>query len=121
MNDDLQAGGMPPEIYSPMRTTAAAEGEIGGEGHNSYGVFAVEGQRLTVRIEWDKSEEFEDNGAGFSIDEGGETFAEDSGVLTSSEGERQRTSTGTVPRTGLYTISVTAHPIATYRLRVTLE
>jgi hypothetical protein len=121
MNDDLQAGGMPPEIYSPLRATAEAEGEIGGDGHNSYGIFAVEGQRLTVRIEWDKSAEFDENSAGFSISEGDETFNPDSGVFTDSEGERESTSTGTVPRTGLYTISVTAHPIATYRLRVTLE
>ena len=118
---ETQADEMPPETYQPMRAAAEADGFVGGESHDSYGVFAVEGQRLTVSLKWDESEEFDDNVAGVGISEGGETFTEESPAFTTTEGERESTTSGTAPRTGLYTVSVTAHPAAAYRLRVTLE
>lgn len=125
MSDETTTNGAaeetPAETYLPMRTTAEAEGTIGGESHDSYAFFAVRGQRLTVRISWDKHEEFEDNNAGCSISYGGETFTDDSGVFQTTGAERESTTTGKVPRTGDYHLFVVAHPVADYRLRVTLE
>lgn len=123
MSDETAAGdGTPAENFLPTRTTAEAEGTIGGESHASYGFFAVEGQRLTVRLSWDKSAEFDENSASVSVssDDAG-TFTDDSGVFTTTESGRESTTTGTVPRTGAYHLSVVAHPAADYRLRLTLE
>lgn len=116
---------MPEESYAPLSSTADAEGEVGGEAHVSYGLFAVEGQMLTATIAWDKldgADGLGEAGVNLAVSDDEQTFAEDSPVFQSAAGENAASTSGTVPRTGNYYISITAHPSSVkYRLRVTLE
>jgi hypothetical protein len=110
----------PPLTFQPLRATIEADGSVGGEFQALYGVHGVEGQTLTVRLNWSG------NKADFSVDydygpEGnpGEPF--DLGPLEeTADGSSQ---SGKLPKTGLYIIGITGEvgDAADYRLRVTLK
>lgn len=91
--------------------TAVIKGFIGGEAHDSYALHLRSGRKLSVTIS------SAGNHAGFTVStsEFGEPVS--FGKFTNKE----RTWTGTIPETGVYFISVVAHPTARYTLRVTRE
>ena len=91
--------------------TAAVRGFIGGEAHDSYEFHVKGGRKVTVTIT------SKGNHASFGVSK--EEFGEP--VSFGKESNEGRTWTGTIPETGVYFISVTAHPQARYTLRVTKE
>ena len=91
--------------------TAVARGFIGGEAHDSYEFHVKAGRKVTVTIT------SQGNRASFSVSNA--EFGEPVGFGKGSNGGR--TWTGTIPETGVYFISVIAHPQARYTLRVTKE
>lgn len=91
--------------------TAVMRGFIGGEAHDSYEFHVKAGRKVTVTIT------SQGNRASFSV--GKEEFGEP--VSFGKDSNKGRTWTGTIPETGVYFISVVAHPQARYTLRVTKE
>lgn len=91
--------------------TATVRGFIGGEAHDSYAFHVKAGRKVTVRIT------SRGNRAGFGVS--ASEFGEP--VSFGRETEGGRAWTGTIPQTGVYFISVTAHPQARYTLKVTKE
>jgi plastocyanin len=91
--------------------TAVVRGFIGGEAHDSYEFHVKAGRKVTVTIT------SQGNHASFSVSNA--EFGEPVSFGKDSNGGR--TWTGTIPETGVYFISVIAHPQARYTLRVTKE
>lgn len=91
--------------------TAVVKSFIGGEAHDSYALHLRGGRKLTVTISSPA------NRAQFSVSTS--EFGEP--VSFGKSTNRGRTWTGTIPETGVYFISVIAHPTARYTLRVTKE
>jgi hypothetical protein len=91
--------------------TAVIRGFIGGESHDSYVLRLRAGRKITVRII------SRGNRAGFSVSTS--EFGEP--VSFGKETDGGMTWSGTIPQTGVYFISVTAHPQARYTLKVTKE
>lgn len=91
--------------------TAVVRGFIGGESHDSYVFHVRAGRKVTVRIT------SRGNRAGFSVSTS--EFGEP--VSFGKETDGGMTWSGTIPQTGVYFISVTAHPQARYTLKVTKE
>lgn len=91
--------------------TAVVRGFIGGEAHDSYVFHLRAGRKVTVQITSGG------NRAEFSVStsEFGEPVS--FGKVTNGG----KTWTGTMPQTGVYFISVVAHPQARYTLRVTKD
>ena len=98
-----------------LRSPATVRGFIGGESQDRYVIRARKGTTMTVLISWRKEE---DNTAGFSVSPAAPPDAE---VLAGRESDHGKRWTGKIPRTGDYVISVTAHPSAHYKLRVTVR
>jgi hypothetical protein len=92
-----------------MGKTAVVKSFIGGESHDSYVLHLRAGRKVSVRIRSTA------NRAQFTVStsEFGEQVS--FGKFTND------TWTGTIPETGVYFISVVAHPDARYTLRVTKE
>ena len=90
------------------KNTAVVRSGIGGESHDSWVFHVTAGRKVTVRITSTA------NRASFSVSTS--EFGESVTFGKASEGGR--TWTGTIPQTGVYYISVVAHPIARYSLRV---
>ena len=91
--------------------TAVVRGFIGGESHDSYALHVRAGRKVTVTITSAR------NHAQFTVSTS--EFGEQ--VSFGKETNEGRTWTGTIPQTGVYFISVVAHPTARYTLRVTKE
>ena len=91
--------------------TAVVKGFIGGESHDSYLVHATAGRKVTVRITSLA------NRAGFTVS----TTEFGEAVPFGQATQNGNTWTGTVPQTGVFFISVVAHPTSRYTLRVTKE
>lgn len=91
--------------------TAIVRGSIGGEAHDSYVFHVKAGRAVTIRIT------SQGKLAAFSVSKS--EFGEPVGFGKETNGGR--TWTGTIPETGVYFISVTAHPQARYTLSVTKE
>ena len=91
--------------------TAVVRGFIGGEAHDSYEFHVKAGRKVTITIT------SKGNRASFSVSNA--EFGEPVSFGKDSNGGR--TWTGTIPETGVYFISVTAHPQARYTPRVTKE
>jgi len=91
--------------------TAVVTATIGGESHDSYLFHATAGRKVTVRIT------SRANRASFTVSttEFGES------VSFGQASRNGNTWTGTVPQTGVFFISVVAHPTSRYTLRVTKE
>ena len=106
--EDQEAEGL---CFPQESNTATVQGFIGGESHDSYVFHVKAGRKVTVRIT------SRGNRAAFSVSTS--EFGEP--VNFGKETSGGRTWTGTIPQTGVYFISVTAHPQARYRLRVTKE
>ena len=90
--------------------TAVVRGFIGGEAHDSYGFHVKAGRKVTITIT------SKGNRASFNVSNA--EFGESVSFGKSNGGN---TWTGTIPETGVYFISVVAHPQARYTLRVTKE
>jgi hypothetical protein len=90
---------------------AVVRSVIGGESHDSYVFHVVAGRKVTIRITSPA------NRASFNVSTS--EFGEP--VPFGKETDQGRTWTGTIPTTGVYFISVVAHPTARYTLRVTKE
>jgi hypothetical protein len=105
---DQEAEGL---CFPATGKTAVIKGFIGGEAHDSYVLHLRAGRKLSVTIT------SRANRAQFTVStsEFGEQVS--FGKVTNGG----RTWTGTIPETGLYFISVVAHPTARYTLRVTKE
>ena len=105
---DQEAEGL---CFPATGKTAVVKSLIGGEAHESYALHLRAGRKLIVTITSVA------NRAQFSVStsEFGESV---SFGQSTNEG---RTWTGTIPETGVYFISVVAHPTARYTLRVTKE
>lgn len=101
-----------------LRSPAVARGEIGGESHASYVIRARKGQTLTVRISW-KIEG--DNKASFGVSKSASFFGGGEEEKFGKESDDGKKFVGRVPRTGDYFIYVTAHPLASFTLRVTVK
>lgn len=97
-----------------LHSPANVRGGIGGEAQALYVIRARKGRTMTVQISWRKEE---DNTAGFSVSAAGS----DNEQLAGQESDNGKRWTGKIPKTGDYIISVTAHPSAHYRLRVTVR
>ena len=95
--------------FAEGRNTAVVRGFIGGESHDSYVLHLKAGRKVTVRIS------SRGNRAQFSVSKS--EFGEP--VSFGQETNGGRIWSGTIPETGVYFISVTAHPSARYSLRVT--
>ena len=91
------------------KNTAVVRGFIGGESHDSWVLHLKAGRKVTIRIT------SAGNRASFSVS--ASEFGE--AVSFGQESDGGRTWTGTIPQTGVYFISVVAHPSARYSLRVT--
>jgi hypothetical protein len=92
------------------RSSATAKGFVGGESHDSYVLRANAGQRMMVQVT------SRGNHAGFSISR--TDFGEP--VNFGKESRHGTRWVGTLPESGDYYISVTAHPDSRYILRVTI-
>lgn len=90
---------------------AVVRGFIGGESHDSYVFHVLADRRVTIRISSTA------NRASFTVS--ASEFGE--AVPFGKESNRGRTWTGTIPKTGVYFISVVAHPTARYTLTVIKE
>jgi hypothetical protein len=86
--------------------TAIARGTIGGEAHDSYVFHAAAGRKVTVSIR------SAGNRAQFTVSK------TEFGEQVTFGKEQFGTWTGTIPETGVFFISVVAHPSAYYVLRV---
>lgn len=106
--EDQEAKGI---CFPQNGKTAVIRGFIGGEAHDSYVFHVRAGRKVTVRITSTR------NRAGFSVSS--TEFGE--AVSFGKETDGGKTWSGTIPQTGVYFISVTAHPQARYTLRVTTE
>ncbi len=91
--------------------TAIIRGFIGGEAHDSYAFHVKAGRKVTITIT------SKGNRAGFGVSTS--EFGDQLGFGKESNGGN--TWTGTIPETGVYFISVTAHPQARYTLKITKE
>jgi len=100
-----------------LRSPATARGTIGGEAHDSYVIRARKGQRMTVRISWQR---VDDNRAEFTVSESANFFNGPQVGFGKASNNSKRWS-GKIPRTANYYIYVVAHPTAKYTLRVRLK
>ena len=100
-----------------LRSPATVRSTIGGESHDSYVIKARRGQRMTVSISWRKEG---DNEAGFTVSRSYNFFSAEA-VGLGKESNNGKQWSGRIPETGNYYIYVTAHPVATYVLRVRLN
>ncbi len=100
-----------------LRNSATAKGEIGGESHDSYVIRVRKGQTLTVEFSWQRKE---DNRAEFTVSESSNFFnaAQVGFGDISDDGKRW---SGKIPETKDYYIYVVGHPIARYRLKVSVK
>ena len=100
-----------------LRSPANINGTIGGESHDSYVIRARKGQTMTVRISWRQEG---DNRVDFSVSRA-KSFFDSTPLKFGKESNNGKTWTGKIPTTRDYYIYVTAHPIADYKLRVTVK
>ena len=100
-----------------LQSPATVRSTIGGESHDSYVIKARRGQRMTVNISWRKEG---DNEASFTVSRASNFFSAEA-VGFGKESNNGRHWSGKIPETGSYYIYVTAHPVATYVLRVRLN
>jgi hypothetical protein len=100
-----------------LRSPAVIKGNVGGESHDSYVIHAAKGKLMNVEISWMPEG---DNDASFTVSESSNFFtAERIGFgHESKDGKRW---SGRIPKTRNYHIYVVAHPVAKYKLRVTLK
>jgi hypothetical protein len=100
-----------------LKSGAVVKGNIGGESHDSYVIYAQKGKMMTVEISWTPDG---DNTASFTVSQLPNFFSSEPVKFgkTSKKGKRW---TGKIPTTHNYYIYVMAHPIADYRIKVTLR
>jgi hypothetical protein len=95
--------------------TATIEGFIGGESHDSYLVHLKKGRKLSLRLSVAQGADEGDANFNVSREEFGQS------VDFGESADNGKFWTGEIPQTGVYFISVTAHPSAHYSLKVTIE
>lgn len=100
-----------------LKSPAVVKGNIGGESHDSYVIRAQKGQLMTVEISWTPEG---DNNASFTVSESPNFFS-GGPIGFGNESENGKRWTGKIPRTRNYYIYVVAHPIADYKLKVTVK
>ena len=104
-------------VKRQLNGSTRVHGEVGGEAHDAYVIYARKGQKLTVRLDWIGEGE---NRAEFSVSRS-TNFYESTPVRFGRESYDGRRWTGTIPRSGNYYIYLVAHPSADYILKVTLN
>ncbi len=100
-----------------LKSPAVVKGNIGGESHDSYVIHAQKGKLMKVEINWKPDG---NNKASFTVSESSNFFSSEP-IGFGSESKNGKQWTGRIPKTGDYYIYVVAHPIADYRLRVTVR
>ena len=100
-----------------LKSPTVVKGNIGGESHDSYVIHAQKGKLMIVEISW---EPHDGNNASFTISESSNFFSSEP-VGFGSEEKNGKRWTGRIPGTRNYYIYVVAHPIADYRLKVTVR
>ena len=100
-----------------LKGPAVVKGNIGGESHDSYVIHAQKGKLMKVEISWKPDG---DNNASFTVSESSNFFSSEP-VKFGSESKNGKQWTGRIPRTSDYYIYVVAHPIADYKLKVTVK
>ena len=110
------------EYTQRLRSPATIRGFIGGESHDSYVIHARKGQIMTVKISWrrEHDKDLRNNHAEFWVKER-PNRAGNGYVKFGKESNKGKRWSGKIPKTGDYYISVAAHPIAHYTLRVTVR
>lgn len=100
-----------------LSKSAAVEGFVGGESHDSYVIRVRKNQTLKVQISWQGRG---DHRAHFVVSKSADFYAGDlvEGGRETYDGKNW---TGKVPVAGDYYIYVTAHPDAQYRLKVSVR
>jgi hypothetical protein len=91
--------------------TTIVRGFIGGEAHDSYEFHVRAGRKVTIRVTSTR------NRADLTVS----TSEIGEPVSFGKQAAGGRTWSATIPETGIYFISITAHPTARYTLRVTKE
>ncbi|MEO7507171.1 MAG: hypothetical protein ABIZ95_08050 [Pyrinomonadaceae bacterium] len=104
-------------VKRQLNGSTRVHGEVGGEAHDAYVIYARKGQKLTVRLAWIAAGE---NRAEFSVSRSA-NFYESTPVKFGRESYAGDRWSGTIPRSGNYYIYVVAHPSADYTLKVTLN
>lgn len=100
-----------------LRSPAVVKGNIGGEAHDSYVIQAQKGKLMIVEISWTPDG---DNNASFTISRSSNFFSSEP-IGFGSESKNGKRWTGRIPGTRNYYIYVVAHPLADYRLKVTVR
>jgi hypothetical protein len=108
-------------IYFPEDgTTAEIRGTIGGESQALYAGLFRKDEQLTIVLTFEADPEMATEGfetaASFSVNN--QSFES---VDFGQETNDGKTWSGLIPRSGVYIISVVAHPVADYTLKVTRE
>ena len=99
-----------------LKNPATVKGLIGGEAHDSYVIRIRKNQKLNVEISWKEP----GDRAAFVISKSADFFAGD--VLEGgTETYSGKSRTVRIPATADYYIYVTAHPTATYTLKVSVK
>ena len=99
-----------------LRSPQSVRGFIGGESHDSYAIRARKGQKLTVQLSWHHEGH---NKADFFVSESDDFSGGVVGFGTKSNGRKSWS--GTIPKTKMYYVYVTAHFTAHYVLKVATE
>jgi hypothetical protein len=105
-----------PAFTKRLHSPASVRGFIGGESHDSYVIHVRSGRVLTVRISWRQEG---DNRAEFDVSESPNSDGE--AVKFGKWSENNKRWTGSVQKTGDYSVQVVAHPTAHNTLRVTVK
>lgn len=100
-----------------LKNAAIVNGRIGGESHDSYVIPATKGRLMTVEINWTPEG---GNSASFTVSESSNFFSSGP-VGFGKESDNGKRWTGKVPKTRNYYIYVVAHPVADYKLKVTVR
>jgi hypothetical protein len=109
-----QAASAQPETpKTRLHSPANVRGGIGGEAQALYVIRARKGRTMTIQFSFRKEG---DNTASFGV-----SAANSDEQLAGRESDNGKRWTGKIPKTGDYIISVTAHPSAQFRLRVTIR
>ena|ERR1044072_6275252 len=101
----------------PLPVESTVRGQIGGEAHDSYVIYARAGQTMTVNLSVDKGPEM--GRAEFTISRS-DNFFESEPIDFGQSSDDGTAWSGTIPATADYYIYIVAHPIADYTLRVSV-
>jgi hypothetical protein len=106
------------EQAKPLPIQSKVQGRIGGESHDSYVIYARAGQTMTVTLSAGINPE--EGRAEFTVSRSEDFFAGEA-VDFGHSADDGASWTGKIPETADYYIYIVAHPVADYRLEVSIE